>query len=67
MKKKNTSKKNKKPNDFEQKFIITNEQHLEKLIQLSERSANSESDTLCELFNNQANRLRKELEKLRKR
>jgi disulfide oxidoreductase YuzD len=56
--------KKKKPQ--QKRHHITQEEYLEHLITVSERSVTSQGSSIDEFFQQQANRLRKELEELRK-
>jgi hypothetical protein len=56
--------KKKKPQ--QKRHHITQEEYLEHLIMVSERSVTSQGSSIDEFFQQQANRLRKELEELRK-
>lgn len=69
MKKKSASDKKKLANksvEFRKRFRLTDAQYLERLIQISEKAATTDSESLNDLFMAQANRLRKELKELKK-
>lgn len=52
---------------FRKRFQKTDVEYLEYLVKVSENAANSTSEELNSLFMNQANRIRKEIEELKKK
>lgn len=56
----------KKKKTEQKRHHITQEEYLEHLIMVSERSVTSQGSSIDEFFKQQADRIRKELEELRK-